>query len=155
MLQPETRKVVGAMKRFRDPQEFRQVFEHVFVLMNEHPEVGRPLRDAHAPHRFVFTDLGLELNVDAAADTEERNGRYLQWVWGPVDREPAITLKMTSETANRFFQGKENVAVAVALGRVKVSGSIPTILRLAPVTGAIHPVYRRWLEETGKQHLLA
>ena len=143
------------MNRFRDPQEFRKVFEHVFVLMNEHPEVGRTLRDAHAPHRFVFTDLGLELNVDAAPDSEARKGRYLHWVWGPAEWEPTITLKMTSETANRFFQGKENVALALALGRVKVSGPIPTILRLAPVTGAIHPVYRRWLEETGQKHLLA
>ncbi len=143
------------MKGFRDPQEFKDVFEHVFVLMNEHPEVGRPLRDAHAPHRFVFTDLGLELNVTAAPDSEEDKGRYLQWVWGPPSWTPTITLTMSSETAHRFFQGKENVALAVALGRVKVRGPIPTILRLAPVTGAIHPVYRRWLEQTGRKHLLA
>ena len=62
---------------------------------------------------------------------------------------------MSSDTANRFFQGKENVPLALALGRVKVSGPIPTILRLAPVTGAIHPVYRRWLQDTGRTHLLA
>ena len=143
------------MKGFHDPQEFRDVFEHVVVLMNEHPEVGRTLRDAHAPHRFVFTDLGLELNVTAAPDSDERNGRFLQWVWGPASWTPTITLTMSSETANRFFQGKENVAIAVALGRVKVHGPIPTILRLAPVTGAIHPVYRQWLEQTGRKHLLA
>ncbi|HZX43610.1 MAG TPA: hypothetical protein VFE93_17360, partial [Myxococcaceae bacterium] len=112
----------------------------VFVLMNEHPEVGRTLRDAHAPHRFVFTDLGLELNVTAAPDSEERNGRYLQCVWGPA--------------SHRFFQGKENVALAVALGRVKVRGPIHTILRLAPVTGAIHSVFRHWLEQSGRKDLL-
>jgi len=142
-------------KGFRDPQEFKDVFEHVFVLMNEHPEVGRTLRDAHAPHRFVFTDLGLEMNVTAAPDSEERAGRYLRWVWGPAEWAPKITLTMSSETANRFFQGKENVALAVALGRVKVSGPLGTILRLAPVTGAIHPVYRGWLEQSGRRHLLA
>jgi len=143
------------MNRFRDPQEFKQVFEHVFVLMNEHPEVGRPLRDAHAPHRFVFPDVGLEMNVTAAPDREEQSGRYLRWVWGPAEWTPAITLTMSSETANRFFQGKENVPLALALGRVKVSGPIGTILKLAPVTGAIHPAYRQWLEQTGRTHLLA
>jgi hypothetical protein len=143
------------VKGFRDHREARNVLEHVFVLMNEHPEVGRTLRDAHAPHRFVFEDLGLELNVNAAPDAEARNGRYLEWVWGPAPWKPIITLTMSSDTANRFFQGKENVALALALGRVKVSGPIPTILRLAPVTGAIHPVYRRWLQDTGRTHLLA
>jgi hypothetical protein len=146
---------VGAMRGFRDPQEFQQVFQHVFMLMNQHPEVGRTLRDAHAPHRFVFTDLGLELNVNAAPDSEEGNGRFLRWVWGPPDWKPIITLTMSSETAHRFFQGKENLPLALALGRVKVSGPIGTILRLAPVTGAIHPVYRRWLEESGHRDLLA
>jgi hypothetical protein len=143
------------MTRFRDPEEFRTVLEQVFVLMNEHPEVGRKLRDAHAPHRLVFTDVGLELNVDAAPESEAKQGRYLRWVWGPPPWTPVITLTLASDTALRFFQGKENVALAVALGRVKVSGPIPTILRLAPVTGAIHPVYRRWLQETGRTHLLA
>jgi len=143
------------MNEFRDKGEFKQVFEHIFALMNEHPEVGRPLRDAHAPHRFVITDLGLELNVNAAPDREEKQGRFLTWVWGPATWKPVITLQMSSTTANRFFQGKENAAVAVALGRVKVSGPLVTILRLAPVTNAIHPVYRHWLEETGRKHLLA
>lgn len=139
------------MKGFRSAEEFKQVFEQVFTLMNEHPEVGRPLRDAHAPHRFLITDLGLEFNVDAAAE----EGRMLRWVWGPAPWTPAITLKMSSETANRFFQGKENVALAVALGRVKVSGPLLTILKLAPVTTPIHPFYRRWLEESGRRHLVA
>ena len=135
---------------FRDAAEFRRAFEQVFELMNQHPEVGQPLHDAHAPHRFVIEDLGLELNVDAADD-----GRFLRWIWGPAPWKPAITLRMSSETANRFFQGKENVALAVALGRVKLSGPPLTILRLAPVTRPIHPVYRKWLADSGLSHLLA
>ena len=140
--------------RFRSPEEFKEAFEHVFALMNEHPEVGRALRDAHAPHRFLFTDLGIEFNVDAEAPSGEREGRFLRWVWGPAPWTPAITLKMTSETANRFFQGKENVALAVALGRVKLSGPLLTILRLAPVTAPIHEVYRQWLKGSGRAHLV-
>ena len=143
------------MKGFRDRREFQQVLEHVFVLMNEHPKVGRTLRDAHAPHRFVFDDLGLELNVNAAPEAEEKAGRFLEWRWGPAPWTPSITLTMSSETANRFFQGKESVPLALALGRVRISGPLSTILRLAPVTGAIHPIYRQWLQDSGRSHLLA
>jgi SCP-2 sterol transfer family len=139
---------------FKDKSEFKRVFEHIFALMNEHPEVGRPLRDAHAPHRFLITDLGLELNVTAADNREGQHGRFLKWVWGPADWKPVITLEMSSATANSFFQGKENVALAMVLGRVKASGPLGTLLRLAPVTNAIHPVYRQWLEKTGRDHLL-
>jgi len=143
------------MKGFRDAAEFRRVFERIFELMNETPAVGRKLRDARAPHRFVITDLGLEFHVTAAPEADETKGRFLRWTWDEPDWEPVVTMRMSSEVANRYFQGKENVALAVALGRVKISGPPITLLQLAPVTNPIHPVYRAWLEKEGLRHLLA
>jgi hypothetical protein len=144
------------MAGFRSEDEFKQVFEHIFQLMNEHPEVGKTLRDAKAPHRFEISDFGLEFNVTHAELAEEAEGRYLRWCWGPPpDWEPLINLKMSSEVANRFFQGKENIAIAVAMGRVKLKGPLSRILELAPVTKPIHPVYRQWLKDEGNDHLLA
>jgi hypothetical protein len=143
------------MEGFKSAAEFRRIFERIFELMNETPEVGRALRDAHAPHRFLITDLDLEFNVDAAPDAEERKGRFLRWTWGKPDWKPVVTMKMASDVANRFFQGKENVALALAFGRVKLSGPPLTLLRLAPVTNPIHPVYRAWLKKSGHDHLLA
>jgi hypothetical protein len=144
----------AVMAKFRTEEEFRRVFEHIFVLMNEHPEVGRTLRDARAPHRFQISDFDLEFNVTAADPSEESEGRYLRWCWGPPDWEPLISLQMASDVANRFFQGKENIALAVALGRVKLRGPLSRILELAPVTKPIHPVYRDWLKSEGHDHLL-
>jgi hypothetical protein len=142
------------MAGFRSEQEFKQVFEQIFQLMNEHPEVGKTLRDAQAPHRFEISDFTLEFNVTHADPAAEAEGRYLRWCWGPADWEPVITLKMTSEVANRFFQGKENIALAVAMGRVRLRGPLSRILELAPVTRPIHPVYRDWLKAQGFDHLL-
>jgi hypothetical protein len=143
------------MKGFRDEAEFRRVLEQVFTLVNETPAVARKLRDARAPHRFVITDLGLEFNVDGASDAEAAQGRYLRWTWGKPDWEPVVTMRMASDVANRFFQGKESVPLALALGRVKLSGPPLTLLQLAPVTNPIHPVYRAWLKKNGLDHLLA
>ena len=143
------------MKGFRDKEEFRRVFERIFELMNETPAVGRKLRDAHAPHRFVITDLDLEFNVTAAPEADEASGRFLRWTWGRADWEPVITMRMASDVANRFFQGKESVPLAIAFGRVKLAGPPLTLLQLAPVTNPIHPVYRDWLRRSGLDHLLA
>lgn len=143
------------MSRFKSADEFKQIFEQIFQLMNEHPEVGRTLRDAHAPHRFEITDFDLEFNVTAAEPEAEAQGRYLRWVWGPCDWEPVVRMKMASDVANRYFQGKENIAFAIAMGRAKVGGPMSTLLELAPVTRPIHPVYREWLKSQGHDHLLA
>ncbi len=139
----------------RSEAEFRRAFERIFELRNETPAVGRTLRDAHAPHRFVITDLGLEFHVDGEPPEAERQGRFLRWRWGEAPWKPVVTMQMTSEVANRYFQGKENVAIALALGRVKIAGPPATLLKLAPVTKPIHPLYRKWLEESGHRHLLA
>jgi hypothetical protein len=143
------------MEGFKSAAEFRRIFERIFELMNETPEVGRGRRGAPPPPPIHNTALDLEFNVDAAPDAEERKGRFLRWTWGKPDWKPVVTMKMASDVANRFFQGKENVALALAFGRVKLSGPPLTLLRLAPVTNPIHPVYRAWLKKSGHDHLLA
>jgi hypothetical protein len=142
---------------FQDANEFKRCFEQIFQLMNDHPEVGRPLRDLDAPNRFEITDFDLVFNVAAAPLDAEADGRLLRWTWGDEGRdwEPLVSMKMSSEVANRFFQGKENVALAVALGRVKLRGPLSKILEMAPITKPIHGVYRTWLAEQGFDHLLA
>ena len=43
-------------------------------------------------------------------------------------------MKMSSETANKYFQGKENVAVAIARRRIKTGGDVKAALSLIPIT---------------------
>ncbi len=143
------------MSQFRDEQEFKRVFEQIFVLMNEHPTVGRTLADARAPHRFVISDFGLEFHVTYGEAADIAGGKPLRWQWGTPDWEPLITLTMSADVANRYFQGKESIATAVMLGRVKIKGPMSKILELAPVTRPIYPVYRAWLEDQRLDHLLA
>ena len=144
------------MARFSEPGEFKTVFEQIFRLMNDHPQIGRRLRDAKAPHRFEISDFGLVFSVTYAPPEDEASGRFLLWGWEAdgFSPEPVIIMKMTSEVANRFFQGKENIALAIASGRVKLRGPLTKILELAPVTRPVYPVYREWLVSEGRDHLL-
>ena len=144
------------MGRFNGPDEFKRVFGQIFQLMNDHPKIGRALRDAKAPHRFEITDLDLVFNVTWAPPEDEAAGRFLRWGWESdgFTAEPLITMKMASEVANRFFQGRENIALAIATGRVKLHGPLSKILELAPITRPVYPAYREWLATEGYEHLL-
>jgi putative sterol carrier protein len=66
-----------------------------------------------------------------------------------------ITLTMASDVANRYFQGKENVMMAVFSGRVKIAGPMAKIMELAPVTTPVNAVYRAWLTTHDYAHLVA
>jgi len=132
------------MSRFASAKEFRTVMDRVFGLMDEDPEMGPQLRDADVPQRFEFEDVDLVVNVRAARPEEERN---IAWVWSDdVDWEPRVQMKMSSETANRYFQGKENVALALARRRIKAGGDVKAAVALAPITKPVFARYRALLE---------
>jgi hypothetical protein len=125
---------------FRSPQEFREVMDRVFGMMDADPDMGPRLRDADVPQRFEFTDVDMVVNIRAAAAGEDAN---LHWEWtDDVDWEPKVRMAMSSETANRYFQGKENVAVAIARRRIKTGGDVKAALSLIPVTKPIYARYR-------------
>jgi hypothetical protein len=55
-------------------------------------------------------------------------------------------MSMSSETANRYFQGKENVAIAIARRRIKSGGDVKAALSLIPITKPIYARYRDLVE---------
>jgi hypothetical protein len=129
---------------FDSPQEFREVIDEVFTMMDGDPDMGPRLRDADVPQRFEFTDLDLVVNIRAARPGEPGN---LYWEWtDDVDWDPRVRMSMSSETANRYFQGKENVAMAIARRRIKTGGDVKAALALIPITKPIYGRYRDYLE---------
>ncbi len=128
------------MSVFKSLQEFREVMDRTFTLMSEDPEMGPRLREADTPQRFEFTDLDLVVNIRAGEPGEPN----LAWEWSDdVSWEAKVKMTMTSETANRYFQGKENVAIAIARRRIKAGGDVKAALAIIPLT---KPVFARYRE---------
>ena len=129
---------------FESSEQFRTVIDRAMSLMSEDSEMGPKLRDADVPQRFEFDDLDLVVNARAAREGEQGN---LHWEWtDDVDWEPKVKLTMSSEVANRYFQGKENVPVAIARRRIKAGGDVKAALALIPITKPIYGLYRSMLE---------
>src|ERR687891_23119 len=105
---------------FDSPKEFKEVIDRVFAMMDEDPDMGPKLRDADVPMRYEFDD---------------------------VDWEPRVKMAMSSETANKYFQGKENVAMAIARRRIKSGGDVKAALALMPITKPVFARYRAMLEQ--------
>jgi hypothetical protein len=129
---------------FDSPKEFKEVMDRVFSMMDDDREMGPKLRDADVPMRYEFDDLDLVANIRAARAGEDGN---LRWVWtDDVDWEPRVHMAMSSETANKYFQGKENVAMAIARRRIKAGGDVKAALALMPITKPVFARYREMLE---------
>src|SRR5215217_3747362 len=133
------------MSAFRSPKEFREVMDRIFSLMDEDADMGPRLRDADVPQRFEFDDLDLVVNIRAATPDEPSN---LVWAWSDdVAWDARVQMKMSSETANRYFQGKENVALAIARRRIKTGGDVKAALALMPITKPLFDRYKDMVAE--------
>src|SRR5581483_634720 len=128
------------MSTFKSTLEFREVMDRTFSLMSEDPDMGPKLRDADTPQRFEFTDVDLVVNIRPGGPGEEN----LAWEWtDDIAWEPKVKMSMSTETANRYFQGKENVAIAIARRRIKAGGDVKAALAILPIT---KPVFERYRE---------
>ena len=128
---------------FESSKQFREVIDRVFSMMSDDPDMGPKLRDADVPQRFEFDDLDLVVNVRTGRGDEGN----LHWEWtDDVDWEAKVRMKMSSEVANKYFQGKENVAIAIARRRIKTGGDVKAALSIIPITKPIYARYRAMLE---------
>jgi len=132
------------MASFASAAEFREVMDKVFTIMSTDPDMGPKLRDARVPQRFEFPDMEAVVNITYDDSGGEQN---LRWEWtDAVAWEPAVEMTMDSDIANKYFQGKENVAVALARRRIKSSGDIKAALKLIPISKPVFAQYRSMLE---------
>ena len=135
---------------FESAKELREVIDKIFTLMDTDPEMGPKLREADTPQRFEFSDFDIVVNIRATKGDEDGN---LYWEWSDdVDWKSKVQMTMSSEVANRYFQGKENVPVAVARRRIKTGGDLKAALALIPITKPIYEQYRAYVESE-KPHL--
>jgi len=105
---------------FESAEELREVLNRLLRDIDADAKAGPALRTANVPHRFVFSDLDVTLNVAGS----ELPGHCLRWGFGDDgDWSPALSMEMSSSVANRFLQGHENLAIAMARSRIRVSCS--------------------------------
>ena len=126
-------------------RELRQVLDEVMRSIDEDPDAARRLSGVPAPLRFEFTDLRLAFNIAPG------RGGHVDWDFAQrAGRRARVRLAMDSEVANRFLQGRENAAIAIARGRLRASAADPdAVLRVFP---AVRPLLARYREVVASRY---
>ena len=65
-----------------------------------------------------------------------------------------VTLRMSSNNSNRFWQGKLNFTLAMAQRKVKLEGKRSVALKLLPLTNPLFETYTQTLKDAGRSDLL-
>ena len=130
----------------------REVMTLLLDRLDRDSELGQRMRAAHLNYRYVITDLGLALNVISSED----DAHNLRWSFSDqAEWEPRLTMEMSSEVANAYMQGRENLAIAMARGRIRCSGDARAAITLLPINRQIGECYREVLSRHHSHLLVA
>lgn len=126
---------------FASAVELQQVLDDLLTAVDADPEAGPRLRNAKVAHRFLFPDMDVVLNVNGLEEGPE----CLQWAFSEdISWKPQLTFEMDSPVANRYLQGEENLAIALARRRIRLTGfKARAALEFLPTSGRLIEHYRR------------
>lgn len=130
---------------FKDADEVRHFIGGVFQAGFDDPEIGPRMAATGIVVKFEFTDPETDLVVDMAKQ-EVGDGTGMA--------EPAATMKMTADLGSAYWQGKVNLPLSMAKGKIKVDGNVASLLKLAPLGKKLFPKYVASLEAAGRQDLV-
>jgi hypothetical protein len=130
---------------FTDEQDLRRYVGGIFEQALADPVLGPKLVATGVTLKVVTTEPDAVLVIDLPARTVALGSE--------ADAADA-TMRMNSDVANRFWQGKVNMPVAMARGQVKVDGRVGALLKLVPSTKQLFPAYVDLVTADGRTDLL-
>ncbi len=130
---------------FKDADEVRHFIGGVFQAGFDDPEIGPRLQATGLVVRFAFTDPDTDLVIDMAS---QEIGA------GDGMPEPHATMRMTADLGSAYWQGKVNLPMSMARGKIKVDGNVATLLKIAPLGKTLFPKYVASLKAAGREDLL-
>lgn len=118
--------------------DFKNALAEALTLASTDERIGPLLSATRMRMRFEFPDVELSLNVAAG----QRNSN-LSWEFDEPAESPQLELEMDSAVANRYLQGRESLAVALARGDARFRGGSKAALLCLPATHLLCEPYRR------------
>jgi len=131
---------------FTDAAEVHKYIGGIFRDAFEDDEIGPRLRDTGIILQFRFSEPDAVVLIDttSATVTDGSTG----------GAQPTAVMSTSAATGNAYWQGKVNLPLAMARGRIKVEGNVAGLLKLAPLGKKLYPRYVSTLKRDGRDDLL-
>lgn len=131
---------------FENADEVQKYLGGIFEEALRDENLGPKLRATGLSLKTIYTEPEVALLIDLGN--------------GEVSRADGATkasaeMRMSADTGNAYWQGKLNLPLSMAKGKVKVSGDIASLLKLAPLSKKLIPAYVERLNADGRSDLLA
>lgn len=135
------------MATFESAEELRKILGGFLEEVVADPELGPKFASAGLTVLINYTEPDLTILLDCTQNPPvvsfepDGDGEFKMW--------------MKADDGHRFWQGKFNVALALAKKQVKVDGPLAKMMKLLPALQPAYPKYKAFLEANGRPDLIA
>lgn len=130
---------------FTDAAEVRRYLGGIFETAFDDPGLAPKLKDTGIVLKTVYTDPDAIVIIDTTQGTVAE---------GTADSESTADMMMSADVGNAYWQGHVNLPLAMAKGTIKVSGNVAGLLKIAPLSKKLYPVYVERLKADGRDDLV-
>lgn len=139
------------MPFYESTEQLQQVFENFWPRALETEDVYEKLVKSGVIVRFDIEQPEIHVTIDFKNPGPDGKLGTISFD-SPV--EPEIIVWSTSETTNKFWQGKLNTTIAMARGQVKMQGSIAKALGLLSKIKPVFKVFPEVLKDMGLDNMI-
>jgi putative sterol carrier protein len=131
--------------RFNNEADVHKYIGGIFREAFDDDEIGPKLRATGIVLQFSFSEPDAVVVVDTVSGTVTD---------GTGEVAPTALMSTSADTGNAYWQGKVNLPIAMARGRIKVEGNVASLLKLAPLGKKLYPQYVSALKRDGRDDLI-
>ena len=139
------------MPFYESTEQLKEVFETFWPRAKSEAEVFEKLVKSGIVVRFDIEQPELHVTIDFKNPGPDGELGTLSF---DSTLEPEIIVWSTSETTNKFWQGKLNTTFAMARGQVKMKGSISKALGMLSKIKPLFKIFPEVLKDMGLDHMV-
>ena len=128
------------MSVFQGSQLFYETVGELRQRAARDPAIGPRIARAETIIQLRYTDPEAQITINACG-IPTQFGAYVDVFLGPCELAPEVIMSMTGDLAHEFWQGRVNLASALARRQIEAQGPVIKVLRLVPV---VEPLYRQY-----------
>jgi hypothetical protein len=134
---------------FQSPDELYKILGGFLEQVTADPQLGPKFASAGLTVLINYTDPDTTILLDCTQNPPQVTCDP------PAGTDGEFKMTMSADDGHKFWQGKFNVALALAKKQVKVEGPLPKMMKLLPALQPAYPKYKAFLESMGRTDLIA
>ena len=129
------------MAVFKSAESMLEILGGMFTMVLQDPVAGQKFKDAGVVIKFNITDPDAILWVDTVG---------MKVLSGNQELKANVEMDLSGDSCHQFWLKELKLPIALAKGKIKARGPMPTILKLLPL---LKPAYDAYPDIARKNNL--